>query len=141
MEAAGVRLPTPDSTRAACTGDPAAGTPSARTPSAWAQRFAAGDPRAHVLPLPADPEARWSWMVAEMDAARGMAVAMAAPAAAPARRWRFRGPASDPLAHVSPDDVPDPHVRGTTLHAVAYEQIVESTDSLLDLMRAVVAER
>lgn len=106
----------------------------------WAQRFPRGDPRAHVLPMPADPQSRLAWMVAELDAARGMAVAMPESVATPARRWRLRAPVPDPLADVSPDDVADPHVRGTALHDRVYEQIVESTDALLGLMREVLAD-
>jgi protein-tyrosine phosphatase len=37
-----------------------------------------------------------------------------------------------------PDDVPDPHVLGAGLHAVAYEQLRESTDALIQLLKEVV---
>ena len=36
-----------------------------------------------------------------------------------------------------PDDIPDPHVMGIGLHALAYEQIASSTDALVRLLREV----
>ena len=37
------------------------------------------------------------------------------------------------------DDVPDPHYLGSGLHALAYEQILASTDSFVRLMREVAS--
>jgi hypothetical protein len=34
-----------------------------------------------------------------------------------------------------PDNVPDPHVLGAGLHGVAYEQLRESTQALVRLLR------
>ncbi len=76
-----------------------------------------GDPRRDVPALPADPDARWRWLVGELDAARGQA-------GAPQNR------------RTHPDDVTDPHEHGGT-HALADAQLRESTDSLVRLLRQV----
>jgi protein-tyrosine-phosphatase len=86
----------------------------------------ADDPRAHVTPWsPEDPVA---WLVAELDAARGMAGAPPLPEP-PRRRWRAPGP---PAPH--PDDIPDPHELGTQWHGPAAEQITAALGSLLELL-------
>ena len=73
-------------------------TGAAEGPGAWAERFPAGDPRRDVPALPDDAAARWLWVVAEMDAARGLAGAPPSGAATgdgaagsvePRRRWRL----------------------------------------------------
>ncbi len=64
---------------------------------AWAERFAVGDPRRDVQPLPDALAGRWAWVVSEMDAARGLARASVSAGAAgdvpvraePRRRWRL----------------------------------------------------
>ncbi len=90
----------------------------ARHAVSWAERFPPGDPRRDVQSLPDDPVQRWPWLVSELDAARGQAGA-------------------PPKDEGHPDDVPDPHVLGTGLHALAYEQIKASTDALARLLREV----
>lgn len=72
---------------------------SGQGPDAWAGGFPLGDPRRDVPRLPDDPAARRLWVVAEMDAARGLAGAppsgaasgegASAVAAEPRRRWRL----------------------------------------------------
>jgi protein-tyrosine phosphatase len=135
---------------------------------AWAERFAAGDPRQDVQALPEDLAGRRAWVVSEMDAARGLAGAPgvardAAVPAEPRRRWRLARAresawgqdaaaqgstgagtrvgsrvAVDP-SELHPDDVPDPHYLGAGLHPLAYEQIRGSTDALVRLLRAVAS--
>jgi protein-tyrosine-phosphatase len=95
--------------------------------------FADGDPRRLVAALPATAQARARWVVEELDAARGMAPAPVAPEPN-GRRWGRR--AVDPQVH--PDDVPDPHVLGTGWHEVAHEQLRDSTEQLVGLLRAVL---
>ena len=95
--------------------------------------FEDGDPRRLVAALPATAQARSRWVVEELDAARGMAPAPVAPAPN-GRRWSRR--VVEPQGH--PDDVPDPHVLGTSWHAVAHEQLRESTEQVVGLLRAVL---
>jgi protein-tyrosine-phosphatase len=95
--------------------------------------FADGDPRRSVAALPSPAQARASWVVEELDAARGMAPAPVS-SEPNGRRWGRRG--GDPQVH--PDDVPDPHVLGTGWHAVAHEQLRESTEQVVGLLRAVL---
>ena len=81
-------------------------------PTAWAERFPPGDPRRDVPVLPDDADARWLWVVAEMDAARGLAGAppsgaatgdAAAGSAEPRRRWRLtRGGGSAEIQSSAP---------------------------------------
>ena len=92
-----------------------------------------GDPRRFVAPLPAG-EQRTAWLVAELDAARGMAPAPAA-AGPPPGRWRRRK-SEDELQH--PDDVGDPHVLGMDWHGAADLQIREATGQLAGLLHAVL---
>ena len=128
-----------------------------------ADGFPVGDPRADVLPLPAEPSERLEWLLGEMDAARGMSTASPepsdapGPAAAQGRRFGLRRRAGRSAAEgdtagdgasvpasqrggrpdpndTHPDDVPDPHVIGMGLHPLAYEQIAASTDSLVRLL-------
>lgn len=105
----------------------------------WADRFVEGDPRAHVSPMAGACAQRWRWVVAELDAGRGMAPH----GVAQATRSRVRGrgridPASGtPVGH--PDDVPDPHVLGMWLHGLTHEQIRAATDALVRLLVAVAA--
>ena len=127
--------------------------------TAWADRFAPGDPCRDVEPLPGDPAHVSRWLIAEMDAARGVTVLPSHEGAAPTRPrrslrrrrpappagWpsddgtpelqgdRMLDPAADiPGAH--PDDIADPHVLGMGLHPLAYQQIRSSTDSLTRLL-------
>ncbi|MGB7983488.1 MAG: hypothetical protein WCF36_22135 [Candidatus Nanopelagicales bacterium] len=133
----------------------------------WADSFERGDPRIDVEPMPADSAARIDWLVGELDAARGMtAVVPVAGAGRESARWRLgrdratdgdqrqrrlgsaasvgpkaggpagRIPRVDPSA-IHPDDIPDPHVLGAGLHALAYEQLRASNDALVGLLRAV----
>ena len=80
-------------------------------PGAWAERFPAGDPRRDVPALPDDAAAAWLWVVAEMDAARGLAGAPPSGAATgdgagsaePRRRWRLaRGGGFAPSQNSAP---------------------------------------
>lgn len=95
--------------------------------------FEEGDPRRFVTPLPDEPAGRITWLLAELDAARGMAPVPSAPA--PASRRRRRG--ADEVQH--PDDIPDPHVLGLGWHQLAYEQLRESTEATAVLLREVLA--
>ena len=132
----------------------------------WAERFLPGDPRQDVQAMPDDLAQRWDWLVGEMDAARGLAGLPGGAEPAPAGPWRrfrigrserstgqadgaFRQsrdsstPESDLEARgpsqSHPDDIPDPHVMGMGLHALAYEQIASSTDALVRLLREVAS--
>jgi protein-tyrosine-phosphatase len=84
---------------------------------AWAERFPLGDPRREVQALPDDPAGRVSWIVSEMDAARGLAGAPpaqpakddgAAPAEPRRRWWMARGRGSTD----GPDATPAPGTSG-----------------------------
>lgn len=89
-------------------------------------QYPEGDPRTHVVPLPAAAD-RGRWLVSELDAARGMA-----PITAPdAKTHRRRRAAS---ADLHPDDVPDPHVLGITWHDAAAQQIEDATAPLIELL-------
>lgn len=94
--------------------------------------FDEGDPRRLVTPLPADVEHRTGWLLAELDAARGMAPIPPPPVPAGRRRRR-----ADEDQH--PDDIPDPHVLGLGWHDLANEQLQESTGALVALLREVRA--
>jgi protein-tyrosine-phosphatase len=132
-------------------------------------QYPPGDPRNDVPELPADPGRRWAWLVAEMDAARAMASALPGSEVVASedrrgRRWPLRRGGQrvgDPGANgglgangaaypasvwqgvdvsdLHPDDIPDPHLLGTGLHPVAYEQIRASTDALVRVFREVTA--
>lgn len=120
-------------------------------PVAWADRFEPGDPRASVEPLPSDARERWDWVVTELDAGRS---AVAAPVVAgergragreaadagPSRRWPWQR-RDEPVVpdSISPDDIVDPHVHGSSLHAIAYEEIAESVAALVRLLLEVQA--
>lgn len=61
-------------------------------------------------------------------------------------RWLHRIPRGAPRGSTGgdnpddirdPDDVPDPHVHGAGLHGVAYDQLRESTEALVPLLREV----
>ena len=122
------------------------------TPDGWSDRIPLDDPRRDVMPLPRDPDARWGWLIEELDAARG-AVPAAGLGVGPelaqgaagseggtgrGRRWlRGRGAPQAPPEWMHPDDVPDPHVHGMHLHPVAHEAIVEATGSVAALIRRV----
>lgn len=69
-------------------------------------------------PVPADPEARLRWWVAELDAARGTAMATPEPETRQV-----------PLSW-HPDDVPDPHVLGYQIHGESSNLIEEGILSL-----------
>ena len=132
----------------------------------WSERFPPGDPRRDVQALPDDRDGRWDWLVREMDAARGVAGLPGGAEPAPAGPWRrfllgrpewstsradgaFRQSRDSSTAEsgleargpgeVHPDDIPDPHVMGMGLHALAYEQINSSTDSLVRMLREVAS--
>jgi hypothetical protein len=79
-----------------------------------------------------DPTA---WLVAELDAARGMAPAAPDPAP-PRRRWRQSGQPS-----VHPDDIPDPHELGPQWHDPSAQQILAGLAPLLDLVEQVQGAR
>lgn len=104
--------------------------------SPWEGRYDLGDPRAHVAALPDERKARWDWLVGELLAGRGMVPASAEPGAGqrPSRWLPARRPS--PADH-HPDDVADPHFFGLELHELAYEQIRDSVESLVRLLRAV----
>lgn len=91
-----------------------------------------GDPRGFVEPLPQEEHAWAGWLVGELDAARGMASAPTPPEPQ-GRRWSRRSTESEQ----HPDDVPDPHVLGMDWHGPAYQQLRESTEYLVLLLRAV----
>ena len=93
---------------------------AARAPGQYPE----GDPRRFVAPLPT--VGRTDWLVAELDAARGMAPVPVEPVAVGRRRRRTETP------HV--DDIPDPHVLGDEWHPVAREQIVAATGQLVALL-------
>ena len=87
---------------------------SGEGPEAWAEAFPLGDPRRDVPPLPDDPAARRLWVVAEMDAGRGLAGAPPSGAASGEgasavtaerrRRWRLaRGGGSAEGSNTAPD--------------------------------------
>lgn len=99
-------------------------------PDQCREQFAEGDPRLHVVPLPERGDQRAAWLVAELDAARGMAPAAQPP---PDRSGGWRRRAPDELPH--PDDVPDPHVLGAGWHVPAAEQIAEATAALAAVLR------
>jgi len=98
------------------------------------------DPHAQVPPLPSEVEQRWSWLVEEMDAARGF-TAVADPTAdpAPTRRWgrSRRSAQAEPTSH--PDDIADPHLLGMQLHPQSHARLVEATASLVRLLHATAA--
>jgi protein-tyrosine-phosphatase len=111
-------------------------------------RYAPGDPRAMVAPLPEGVGARMAWLVDELDAARAMAAPDPgqAPAQQAARRWSVLRRSTAPATgggHLGgsiqpgPDDIADPHVLGTALHAAAHEQLCQGIDSLVSLLVAV----
>lgn len=99
-------------------------------PDGWSERFADGDPRQYVMPLPAAADRRAAWLVAELDAARGMAPALVTPGPPPGR-WRRRRDEQAP----HPDDIPDPHVLGAQWHGPAAEQIAQATAPLAVVLR------
>ena len=110
--------------------------------AAWDERFPPGDARRDVQALPDDLPQRWLWLVSEMDAARGMAgVPLGAEPdpSVPRRRSRLGRPGRSDPSPAHPDDIPDPHVLGMGLHALAYEQIASSTDALVRLLREVAS--
>lgn len=91
------------------------------------QPFEPGDPRALVPPMPPAPQ-RAGWLIAELDAARGMAPAPQVPE--PRRSWwrtRPDGP--------HPDDIPDPHVLGPQWHEPAAAQLRAALEPLLEVLR------
>lgn len=141
------------------------GWTDAEAEAQWAARFAIGDPRREVEPMPVRLDETTGWLIREMDSARGMPVVPMAFAALPGgQRRRFwpsrslrRKPedaaassagfgvgsaalASRPTSDVRGahwDDVPDPHILGEALHSPVHEQIRMATDSLGRLLRAV----
>jgi len=65
--------------------------------------------------IPQDASARFAWFVDELSAARGT---IATPAAQEARPWH-------------PDDIPDPHVLGSQLHAETMALIEEYLSQIM----------
>lgn len=100
-------------------------------PQGWESRFAQGDPRAAVQPLPDAPD-RDRWFVQELDAARGMAPTPV-PVEAPSRWWRRSRPGP-----VNVDDVLDAHTNlDADLHSQIDLQLREATASLARALAAV----
>lgn len=109
---------------------------SRSTGDSWDGRYDLGDPRAHVAALPDERQARWCWLGGELLAGRGMAPADPDLGAAPPAGRRLRARRSGRV-DVHPDDIADPHFLGLELHELAFEQIRDSVDSLVRLLRAV----
>ncbi len=86
--------------------------------------LAENDPRAQVPPLPAAPEQRIAWLIAEMDAARGMAP--------------ISNRADEP-AEWHPEDIVDPHATGWQLHEAAVDVSLNSAAALVEAFRRVTA--
>lgn len=78
------------------------------------------DPLAGVPPLPAEPGARLSWLLSEVDAARGMAPLELV------GQW----------AAWDPDDIGDPHVEGDEAHPDA---VAAAVGAALDVAAAIEA--
>ncbi len=90
--------------------------------AAWVAWFVTSEtlpPGAAPLPPAGDREARWAWLVGELDAARGQAPVLS----------------SGPGAEV--DDVPDPHA-GETDHEITLRMIETACDLLLAAARVVL---
>ncbi len=102
---------------------------AAQEPGDRLERYPQGDPRRLVPDLPERADARAAWLVAEMDAARGMAPASHSSQSTAAV------PSLPGEAHV--DDVLDPHVLGMGLHQLGFEQLRDSTDALVRVLRGV----
>lgn len=105
-----------DILRVAC--DLAAGRPNP---------FPAEDPRSLTAPLPATSRARLAWLVAEMDANRGMAP-----------RPTFPAPADSVSTTWHEEDVEDPHVAGWPLHEQSVTTIVTCSQEIATALVAVV---
>jgi protein-tyrosine phosphatase len=90
-----------------------------------AEFISVADSPAGAPPMPsdADPKARLSWLVVEMDAARGIAPATVV---------------DNSPTDWHPLDVPDPHVLGQQLHPDAFGLILAATDQLGTAMRTVL---
>lgn len=88
----------------------------------WRERFPSGDPRLGVEPLPSRLPDRGTWLVTELDAARGYSLGSGETAAF--------APLS--AANVHPDDVVDPHEFGTEWHLESFRLLRAATASLAD---------
>ncbi len=103
----------------------------AADPQGWTERFEEGDQRLFVVPLPEAGEQTPAWLVAELDAARGLAPAPAP--AEPQGRFRRRKGGDEP----HPDDIPDPHELGPGWHEPAGQKIAEATAELELVLRTI----
>ncbi len=86
-----------------------------------------GDLRATVPALPVDPAGRLTWLVAEMDAARGLAPRPGTNEADGADE----GPAAD--------DIADPHAVGFAEHPRAVDQAVTAAAMIVSVMAEVLS--
>ncbi len=80
-------------------------------------------PQSLTEPLPAGPVARLRWLVAEMDASRGIAPT----------------PTQSELLAYQPDDIPDPHVVGYNVHRVSAELVLAASSALAEATASVLS--
>lgn len=91
-----------------------------------------------VPAIPELPDQRWAWLIAEMDAARGVATRSTQVAEPPARTSRRHRRLQPEPTH--PDDLPDPHVLGTELHDRVYDELKRATAALAAAMWETMAD-
>lgn len=94
---------------------------AARLAAQLRQQLEAGQLPLGAPPVPSDPQSRLAWLVTELDAARS-----SSPSGAAGADWH-------------PDDVPDPHVVGFSVHPQALELIAQSVQEVAAAMRPVLA--
>lgn len=94
---------------------------AARLAAQVRQQLESGQLPSGAPPLPLDPQSQLVWLMAELDAAR-----TSSPGASTAAEWH-------------PDDVPDPHVVGFSVHQQALGLIAQSVQEVAAAMRAVLA--
>lgn len=109
---------------------------------AWVAGLDPMDPRSRVPALPDTQEERWSWLVTEMGAARGLAPSPAASLQqqAPKRGGWWRRGAETLQSVPDPLDLPDPHVEGMELHGSVALQLGQATEQLLRALRQIQLE-